>query len=117
MRILLDACIPRKLKAHIPGHRIWTARDRGWNMLDDGRLLMAMTGEIDVLITMDRNMRFQVRPFGAIVLRARSNRLPDLLPLVPELSRALPKVKPSQVIEPLFLKLRPGNAATRMLME
>jgi hypothetical protein len=103
MRILLDACIPRKLKTHIPGHQIWTTRDRGWNILDDGRLLMAMTGEIDVLITMDRNMRFQqqfqVRPFGAIVLRARSNRLPDLLPLVPELLRALPKVKPSQVIE------------------
>jgi hypothetical protein len=72
-------------------------------MLDDGQLLMAMTGEIDVLITMDRNMRFQqrfqVRPFGAIVLRARSNRLPDLLPLVPELVQALPKVKLSQVIE------------------
>ncbi len=103
MRVLLDACIPRKLKTHIPGHQIWTARDRGWNMLDDGRLLTAMTGEVDVLITMDRSMRFQqrfqARPFGAIVLRARSNRLADLLPLLPEFLRALPKVKPGQVIE------------------
>lgn len=103
MRVLLDACIPRQLKTYIPGHQVWTARERGWNTLDDGRLLTAMTGEIDVLITMDRSMRFQqrfqARPFGAIVLGARSNRLPDLLPLVPELLRALLRVRSSQIIE------------------
>jgi hypothetical protein len=57
--------------------------------LDNGRLLDAMEGSFDTLVTVDRRLprqqRVAGRTFGIVVLRARSNRLADLLPLVPEL--------------------------------
>ena len=103
MRLLLDACVPRKLKRELAPHAVWTARERGWNRLQDGRLLDVMGGEIDALITMDRGMRFQQRlqgrPFAVILLRAKSNRLDHLLPLVPALLQALSEVKPREVRE------------------
>lgn len=103
MRLLLDACVPRKLKDDLAGHHVWTARERGWNGLQDGALLDAMAGEVDALVTVDRGLRFQqqleARPFAVIVLRARSNRLESLQPLVPALLQALRDVKPGEVRE------------------
>jgi hypothetical protein len=62
-----------------------------------------MMGRLDVLVTVDRSMPFQQRldsrPFAVIVLRARTNRLADLLPLVPALLKALDGIKPGEVRE------------------
>ena len=103
MRILLDACLPVRLKRELTGHETFATRDRGWNGLDDGRLLEAMAEEFDVLITMDKSLRFQQqmqgRPFAVLLLRARSNRLPDLLPLMPAVLRALDACVPGEVVE------------------
>ncbi|HZG65692.1 MAG TPA: hypothetical protein VEZ12_03060 [Herpetosiphonaceae bacterium] len=55
----------------------------------------------DVFVTVDRNLPYQQRldhrPFATIVLRARSNRLADLLPLVPRLLQLVPQVAPGSV--------------------
>jgi predicted nuclease of predicted toxin-antitoxin system len=103
VRLLLDACVPRKLKHHLAAHDVWSAREKGWNRLQDGPLLDAMTGEIDALITADKSLRFQQqlhgRPFAVLVLRAKSNRLDDLRALVPVLLKALNHVKPGEVME------------------
>jgi hypothetical protein len=62
-----------------------------------------MAGEIDALITVDRGLPFQQRlrerPFAVIVLRAKSNRLDALRPLVPALLQVLDEVKPGEVRE------------------
>jgi predicted nuclease of predicted toxin-antitoxin system len=85
MRVLLDACVPRGLRQRLPDHEVRTAPDMGWGDLDNGKLLDAMSGQFDVLITVDRRLpqqqRITDRPFGVVVLRAKSNRLSDLLPL------------------------------------
>lgn len=103
MRILLDACLPKRLKLQFPGHEVWTAGEARLNTLDDGALLKAIAGKFDVLITMDKGIPFQQqlqdKPFALVVLRAKSNRLPDLLPLVPELLEVLAKVQPGAVIQ------------------
>lgn len=103
MRVLLDANIPRPLKRSIVGHDVWTARERNLNMLPDGALLDAMGTDFDALVTMDRNLPFQQRldhrPFAVIVLCANSNRIRDLLPLVPALLVALPLAKLGEVHE------------------
>jgi hypothetical protein len=103
VRLLLDACIPRKLKYSLAGHDVWTARERRWNGLQDGPLLDAIAGEIDVLITADKGLRYQQRlqgrSFAVIVLRARTNRLDSLQPLVPALLQILSEVKPGEVRE------------------
>jgi len=65
----------------------------GWGDLDNGDLLDAMMGLFDALVTVDKRLPQQQhvsdRPLGIVVLRAKSNRLADLLPLVPDLLAAL----------------------------
>ena len=103
MRILLDACVPRSLRNSLSGHEVRTAPEMGWGNLDNGALLDAMAGDFDALVTVDKRLpqqqNFSDRPFGVIVLRARSNRLSDLLPLVPALLGALSTLEPGIVNE------------------
>jgi predicted nuclease of predicted toxin-antitoxin system len=102
-RVLLDACIDRRLKKSIIGHDVWTARDKRINELPDGELLDAIDGKFDVLITQDKSLphqnRVAGRSFGVVLLRARSNRIVDLLPLVPAMMRAIADVKPGEVLD------------------
>jgi len=103
MRILLDACVPRGLRNSLSGHEVRTAPEMSWGDLDNGALLDAMGGEFDALVTVDKRLPQQQdiknRPFGVVVLRARSNRLSDMLPLVPGLQAALSTLKPGVVNE------------------
>jgi predicted nuclease of predicted toxin-antitoxin system len=93
VRILLDNCVPADLAPHIRGHAVETAAALGWTDLDDGPLLNAMTGQFDVLLTVDASLTFQQsiagRPVSLVILRARSNRVGELARLIPELHRVL----------------------------
>ncbi len=55
-----------------------------------------MTGKFDAFVTADQNLKYQQNLTGAsvgvVVLAAKSNRLLDLLPLVPRLKEALETV-------------------------
>lgn len=99
MRILLDACLPKGLCNSLPEHEVATAPQMGWADLDNGDLLDALAGRFDVLVTVDKGIpnqqRHRGRPFGLVVLRANTNRLPDLLPLLPTLSEIKPGVAKS----------------------
>jgi predicted nuclease of predicted toxin-antitoxin system len=103
MRVLLDSCVPRGLRASLPGHEVLTAHEMGWGDLDNGDLLDVMAGGFDALVTVDKRLPQQQpvtrRPFGVIVLRAKSNRLGDLLPLSAELLSALSVLRPGEVRE------------------
>jgi hypothetical protein len=75
----------------------------GWAAFTGGELLDAMGDRFDLLVTVDKNLQFQQdlrqRPFAIAVLRAKSNRIHDLLPLVPKLLSALPAISLGQVRE------------------
>jgi len=62
-----------------------------------------MTDDFDALVTVDKRLpqqqRIAVRPFGVVVLRVKSNRLADLLPLIPGLLEALSTLEPGVVKE------------------
>jgi predicted nuclease of predicted toxin-antitoxin system len=102
-RVLLDNCVPRRLAALIEGHTVASVVDLGWGNLKDAELLDRMAGRYDVLITVDRGIRHQQRvrgrSFSIVVLRARTNRLVDLLLLVPPLLQILKAVKAGAVHE------------------
>jgi predicted nuclease of predicted toxin-antitoxin system len=103
MRILLDACVPRRLANELLGHEVRTVPEMGWADLDDGPLLNVMAGLFDVLVTVDKNLpkqqRVNTRPFGIVILRAKTNRLADLLPLVSALRVALKELHPGEIRE------------------
>jgi hypothetical protein len=93
MRVLLDNCVPRRLAAMPDGLDVTPAVDIGWASLTDRDLLDSMVGRYDVLVTVDRGIprqqRLRDRPIGVALLRARTNRLADLAPLIPALRVAL----------------------------
>jgi len=103
MRVLIDACLPVQFKARLGLAGAVTARELGWQHKKNSELLAAAQGQFDVLLTMVRGMPDQqkLRRFGiaVVILRARSNRLADLLPLVPEVRRVLPRVRGGQAVE------------------
>jgi hypothetical protein len=75
----------------------------GWGDLDNGDLLDAMEGHFDAFVTVDKRLPQQQhlsgRPFRVVVLRAQSNRLADLVPLVDDLLAALSKLDAGEVTE------------------
>ena len=103
MRILLDACVPRKLRDSLKGHSVVTAREAGLNRHIDGLLLDAAAGRFDAIVTVDKTIRFQQvlagRPLALVVLHGASIKLDDLLPLVPALLAALQFIQPGEVRE------------------
>lgn len=100
--MLLDECLPRRLGRSLSGHTVSTVPDAGWAGLKNGELLARVGGAFDAFITVDRNLPAQQNvaglTFGVVVLRASSNRLESLLPLVPEILTALDTLQPGAVI-------------------
>jgi len=105
MRILLDECVPVALKRNLVsfGHECQTVREAGFAGKKNGELLTLAERRWDVLLTTDRKIEYQQhmigRKIGILVLRAKTNRLQDLLPISPTCVQALLSIRPGQVVE------------------
>ena len=97
MKVFLDECVDWRLARDIVGHEVRTARQMGWNTIKNGELL-ALAGAAFEVSPVDGNLAFQQNltsyPIAIIVLRAKSNRLSDLRPLVPKLLAAIEARQP-----------------------
>jgi hypothetical protein len=94
MRVLLDENLPWRLKRHLPADwEVATVPECGWSGKKNGTLIRLAADRFDRFVTMDRGIEFEqnlsVIHISVILLRAVSNRLPDLLPLVPKLIDAV----------------------------
>ena len=73
-----------------------------WSGIKNGKLLALAQASFDVFVTVDRNLAFQQNlpafTIAVVVLQAKSNRLQDLIPLVPQLFLAIENVKSGAVI-------------------
>jgi hypothetical protein len=99
MRILLDECLPKDLAGELAGHPVKTVPQAGWASISNGKLLrlIASSGKFDLFLTMDKRLPQQNKirdlPFAIVVLRAKSNRLEDVVPFAPLLLRRLAEFK------------------------
>ena len=60
MRILFDHNTPYRLARHLEGHTVSKAKECGWDRLTNGDLLAAAEkAGFDLLLTADKNMRYQ----------------------------------------------------------
>lgn len=88
MKILLDESLPARLTHELHGHKVVTVAEAGWSGKKNGELLKLAESKFDVFITIDQNLQYQVNLLRAkipiIVLSAKTNRLDDLMPLVPK---------------------------------
>lgn len=102
MRVLIDECLPRKLKYLLPGHDVITVPEAGWQGMKNGNLLREAQHSFDVLLTIDSGMAFQQNLSGlqiaVIALSAPDNRLITLRPLVASILHALVGIEDGQHI-------------------
>ncbi|MGA8836439.1 MAG: DUF5615 family PIN-like protein [Candidatus Sulfotelmatobacter sp.] len=103
MRVLLDECVPRKLKNRLTGHECRTVPEEGLAGKRNGELLsLAEKAGIDAFLSLDRGIAFQQnlqsRRIAVLVVRAGSSRLADLLPHVPEILKTLESLRPGQAV-------------------
>lgn len=104
MRVLLDENIPVELAPLFVDHRVDSVVGLGWTGVKNGELLRrAGDQRYDVLVTMDTSLEHQQNiaklPFGVLLLRARSNRPEQLLPLMPAALAVIKRMAPGRVYQ------------------
>ncbi len=102
MKILLDECLPRKLKRTLPDFEVQTVQESGWAGKKNGELLRLIAGQFDVFITIDGHLPSQQNlaalKVALIVLKAPNNRLATLMPLMEQVTAALDEIQPGDVV-------------------
>ena len=104
MRILLDECVPRPLRRELPGHEVRTVVEMGWTGKRNGELLRLLAAEhFAVFLTADQNLQYQQNArtlqVAVVVLVAPTNKLDDLVPLMPTVRTMLGSLQPGVVVE------------------
>ena len=103
MKVLLDECIPRMLKNALPEYDCQTVPEAGLAGKKNGALLsLAEQAGFDLFLTMDKGLQYQQnlagRKIAILILRAGSNRLADLLPVLAACGSIISSILPGQVI-------------------
>ncbi len=103
MRVLLDECVPRKLRSELPGHDVKTVAEMKWAGTKNGALLRRAASEFDVLLTVDQGIPYQQNIEGLslalVIIKAPSNDIKDLRLKMSEVLRVLATIQPGQVVQ------------------
>jgi len=105
MRLLIDECLPRKVKFLFAegGHECKTVGDAGFSSKENGELIALADKNFDVLITIDKNIRHQQnmkgRNIAILIIRPASNDIDDIRPHITQALAALKTISPGQLVE------------------
>lgn len=94
MRLLLDENLPKRLKQDLTEHEIYTAADKGWIGISNGKLLHLLSeNKFDALLTFDKNLQYQQNfaryTVAVLVLNAPDNSYLTLKYLVQRIKEVL----------------------------
>jgi predicted nuclease of predicted toxin-antitoxin system len=93
MKVILDECLPKRLIGYLPNYEVTTVPLAGLAGYKNGKLLAAIERNFDVFITIDSSLASQQNlkdiAFIIVVVRAQSNRIEDLIPLVPRITESI----------------------------
>jgi hypothetical protein len=96
VKVFIDECIDWRLSRSFGEIAVRTSRQMGWSGLKNGKLLREAAAQFDVFVTADQSIEFQndisAISIAVVVLVRRTNRLSDLVPLVPKVIEKLPKL-------------------------
>ena len=106
-KVLLDECLPKKLKYRIEeldiNFFVKTTPEMGWASLSNGQLLSVAEVEFDVFVTSDKNLSFQqfipTSSIQVVLLKAKTNTYEDLVTLVEKLSSVIKDHEPGIFLE------------------
>jgi len=100
-RVLLDPCVPRRVRRALTDCEAATAYQRGWAELKNGALLEAAERDgFEVLVTADKNLRYQqqLAHRRIAIVELPTNSLPALLPHFNAIHEAVMKVRPGEYL-------------------
>jgi hypothetical protein len=97
MRVLFDHGTPRGIARSLENHTVREAKAEGWDTLSNGELLKAAEDAgFDVLVTTDKNLRYQqnlaARKIAVVVLGKARWQL--IKPVVPQVLAAIEAAQP-----------------------
>lgn len=103
MKVLLDENLPHDLRHELAAHDTFTVAYMGWGGIGNGQLLaLAAQHGFDVVLTKDLGIPNQQNvdqlPVALVVIRAPSNSIEILRPMVPSILAALESVAPMSVV-------------------
>jgi hypothetical protein len=102
MKVLLDECLPKKLKGEVNAEFVTTVPEAGWASIQNGALLRLAEQEFNVFLTNDQNLEHQqnLKKFdlAIVVLVALTNDIDDLKPLMPAVNKALSTISSGEII-------------------
>ena len=107
MKVLLDECVPERLRNFLPGYEVHTARFAGFSGKKNGELLrLAEDAGYSVLLTVDQGIPYQHsmsgRKIAVLVLRAPANDIDTLKQMTNAVIGSLTTASAGTVVELKF---------------
>jgi hypothetical protein len=101
VRILFDHGTPVPLRRALADHDVSTTYERGWASLDNGALLKEAESQFDVLITTDKNLRYQQSLAGLrlAILILPTTSWPKLQTRIAQIRGAVDALRPGALVE------------------
>ena|ERR1700719_2667100 len=100
MHVLLDECVPKRLRTELTAHAVRTVAEMGWSGIKNGELLQKAASDFDCFLTVDRNLQFQQRIDAlplAVLIQAVDNRIETLRPLMTAVRQALMSIAANEL--------------------
>ena len=101
MKVLLDECLPKKLKREVQADVVRTVPEMGWAGTKNGALLRLAEQEFDLFLTNDQNLEHQqnLKQFdiAIVVLIAPTNDIEDLRPLMPAANETMRMISAREI--------------------
>lgn len=107
MKVLLDECSPAPLKKSLKQFEVFTIEEAGLKGFGNGDLIAAAEPRFEVLLTADKNLRYQQNLTGRrlAIVELPFNSWPRLKSLVRVIDATLFRVKPGDY---LIIPAEPG---------
>jgi hypothetical protein len=101
MKVLLDECCPKPLKNALTGGEFFTVEMAGFKGKKNGELIAAAEGQFDVLITADKNLRYQqqLKNRKLAIIELPFNSWKRLRSMIAPIQSALTAIQPGQYVE------------------
>lgn len=102
MKILLDECVTKKLKAHLKEFEVFTVTELGWGGVKNGKLLtLCAENNFDVLLTIDKNLIYQQNlnkyELSIAVFNTVSSKIEELIRFIPTFKSQLSRFESHKV--------------------
>ena len=92
MKILLDECLPKRLKSLLSEFEVKTATEMGWRSVRNGQLLtVAQQNGFEIFLTVDKKLEYQqnLKKYNltVVVFDVPRTKLENIIPLIPKFIR------------------------------